>query len=134
MTPNLVDADLTGSVIGAFYEVYNTLGYGFLESVYCEAMLLELGDRRHKTVAQAAVPIFYKSRKLCTHRIDLLVEDRLVLEVKSGPTLPNTAIRQLHNYLKGTRLELGLLLHFGPEPKFYRQLLTQNQNKKEADQ
>ena len=131
---DLLDADLTGSVIGAFYEVYNTLGYGFLESVYSEAMLRELGDRHYKAVAQAAVPIFYKSRKLCTHRIDLLVEDRLVLEIKSGPALPNTAIRQLHNYLKGSRLELGLLLHFGPEPKFYRQLLTQNQNKKEADQ
>ena len=134
MAVDLLDEDLTGSVIGAFYEVYNTLGYGYLESVYCEAMLLEPANRRHKTVAQAAVPIFYKSYKLCTQRVDLLVEDRLVLEIKSGPTLPTSAIRQLYNYLKGTRLEAGLLLHFGPEPKFYRQLLTQKQINKEADQ
>lgn len=130
MPTDLVDSALTGSAIGAYYEVYNTLGYGFLESVYCEAMQMELCDRGHVVSSEAAVPIFYKSRHLCTHRVDLLVDRRLILEIKSGPALPKTAIRQLHNYLKGTRLEVGLLLHFGPKPKFYRQLLTQSQNKK----
>jgi len=118
----LIEEALTKSVIGAFFEVYNTLGFGFLENVYVMAMQRELRDRGHTVRRQVAVRVVYKGEHLSTQRLDMIVDDRLVLEIKSTYHLHPAAIRQIYNYLRGTDLEVGLLLHFGPEPKFYRQI------------
>ena len=118
----LVEERLTHAVIGAFFEVYNTLGFGFLEHVYVMALERELRDRGHTVAREVAVRIMYKNEHLSTQRLDMIIDDRLVVETKSTHQLHSAAIRQLFNYLRGTNLEVGLLLHFGPEPKFYRQI------------
>ena len=121
----LIEGELTRSVIGAFFEVYNTLGYGFLEHPYVMGLERELLDRGHTVARQVPVRIFYKGHELCDQRLDMIVDGKLVVEVKSTQTLHRLAPRQVYNYLKATNLEVGLLLHFGPEPAFYR-LISSN--------
>jgi len=117
----LLEQELTQGVIGAFFEVYNTLGFGFLEHIHASALERELRERGYDVAREVAVRVMYKQEYLCTQRIDMIVDGRLVIELKSTYQLHAAAIRQLYNYLRGTNLEVGLLLHFGPEPKFYRQ-------------
>jgi GxxExxY protein len=124
MDSDLIAKELSQSIIGAFYEVYNFLGYGFLEHVYAAAMQRELRLRGHSVECEKLAPVFYKDAELCLYRIDMVVDDTIVLETKSSERLPLTALRQLRNYLKATKFEVGLLLHFGPELKFYRQVLS----------
>jgi GxxExxY protein len=116
----LIYERITHSVIGAFFDVYNTLGFGFLERVYTAALERELRDRGHKVGREVFVPVFYKGEAIARQRLDMVVDKKLVVEVKSTYKLPGAAPRQVYNYLHGTGLQLGLLLHFGPTPKFYR--------------
>ena len=111
---------LTHSVIGAFFEAYNTLGYGFLEQVCILAFEEELLARGHLVGREVAVPIRYKGKLLATHRADIIVDEVLIVEVKSTEVLHSSATRQLYNYLRAADLELGLLFHFGPKPGFWR--------------
>jgi GxxExxY protein len=128
-TTGLLEGELTRSVIGAFYTVYTELGYGFLENVYVLALARELLKRGHTLRREVGMPVFYFGEQLCTYRCDMLVDDRLIVESKAGEALPPASIRQLRNYLKAARVEVGLLLHFGPEPKFYREILTPPQRR-----
>ncbi len=114
----------TESVIGAFYDVYNTLGFGFLEHVYAAAMERELIARGHDVAREFAVRIEYKGQEIATQRLDMVVDTRLVIEIKATIDLHPTAKRQLYNYLRATDLTVGLLLHFGPRPRVYRQIST----------
>jgi GxxExxY protein len=123
----LVEERLTGSVIGAFFEVYNNLGYGFLEHVYVMALERELIEREHRVPREVAVPVFYKGHQLAEQRLDMIVDEKLVVETKSTHELYRGANRQVYNYLRSTNLEIGLLLHFGPEARFYRMI---HRNKK----
>jgi GxxExxY protein len=116
----LFEEELTRSVIGAFFEVYNTLGFGLLEHLYSVALERELLARGHRVAREVLVRVMYKGEPLGTQRLDLLVEGKLVLELKSTYELHKSAPRQLYNYLCATNLPLGLLLHFGPEPRFHR--------------
>jgi GxxExxY protein len=116
----LIDEPLTRSVIGAFYEVYNVLGFGLLEQLYAAALERELRARGHRVAREVAVRVVYKGEVIGTQRLDMLVDGRLVVETKSTRVLHPIGARQLRNYLHATRLEVGLLLHFGPEPRFYR--------------
>lgn len=116
----LIDERLTHCVIGAFYEAYNTLGYGFLEYLYKSALERELRARGHQVGREVYVTVYYKGEELGRHRIDMIVDERLVVEIKSTHELHSSATRQIYNYLKATNLELGLLLHFGPTPNFHR--------------
>ena len=118
--PRLLEEKLTGQIIGAFAECYNGLEFGYLESVYRRALVVELQLRGHRCAREGLVEVKYKGVSVGNYRYDLLVEERVLVEVKSGDGLPATAKRQLRNYLRGTGLEVGLLLHFGPEPKFHR--------------
>jgi GxxExxY protein len=118
----LLEERLTHSVIGAFFEVYNTLGFGFLEHVYVLALERELAARGHQLAREVSVAVNYKGYPLGAQRIDMIVESRLLVETKSTYDLHKAAKRQLYNYLKSTNLEVGLLLHFGPEPRFYRMI------------
>jgi len=116
----LLESKLTGSVISAFYDVYNTLGFGFLEHVYKAALERELLARGHRVAREMGVVVFYKGDPLVAQRLDMIIDDKLVVETKSTAELATGAQRQLHNYLRATNLEVGLLLHFGLQPKFYR--------------
>lgn len=112
--------ELSRSIIGAFYAVYNKLGFGFLEVIYASALEGELVERGHRVVREFNVRVLYDGRELGHHRLDMVVDDTVVLEIKSTPVLAPHARRQLHNYLRATNLEVGLLLHFGLDPKVYR--------------
>ena len=116
----LIEEELTHSVIGAFFDVYNALGYGFLEHVYAMALERELLARGHRVGREVSVNIVYQGNVLTSQRLDFIVDEKLVVEAKSTQILPAFAARQLYNYLRATNLDVGLLLHFGPEPKFHR--------------
>ena len=116
----LIEEALTQAVIGAFYEVYNTLGFGFLEHLYVMALERELRARGHRVAREVSVRVLYKGDELGTQRLDMIVDDKLVVETKSTFDLHKAAERQVYNYLRATGLEVGLLLHFGPKPRFYR--------------
>ena len=117
---DLVEKELTGSIIGAFYEVYNTLGFGFLEHLYIKALERELLARGHLVEREVRVTVMYKGEVLGTQRIDMVVDRRVVVEVKSTYELHRAATRQGYNYLRASSLDIGLLLHFGPEPRVHR--------------
>jgi GxxExxY protein len=109
---SLLLEELIYSIIGAFFEAYNTLGYGFLEHLYLKALEYELLARGHKVGREVWVTVMYKGRELGKQRLDMVVDDCIVIEVKSTHELPKNATRQLYNYLRATDLKSGLLLHF----------------------
>jgi GxxExxY protein len=117
---DLIEEALTRSVIGCFFDVYNTLKFGLLESLYSRALELELVSRGHQVAREFGVRVSYKGTDLGIQRLDLVVDDKLVVEIKSTQELHKAAVRQVYNYLRASNLELGLLLHFGPDPKVYR--------------
>ena len=121
----LIEGALTDSVIGAFFEVYNVLGFGFLEHLYSMALERELLARGHCVARESGVRVLYKGHELGTQRLDMIVDEKLVVEIKSTSQLHKAAPRQVYNYLRATNLEVGLLLHFGPEPVFFR-LISRN--------
>jgi len=118
----LVEEELTRSIIGAFYEVYNTLGFGFLEHVYVMALERELLARGHRVDREVSVRVMYKGGQLSSQRLDMIVDGKVIVETKSTLELHKGARRQVYNYLKATDLEVGLLLHFGPTASFYREI------------
>jgi GxxExxY protein len=121
MTPSwLIEERLTHSIIGAFYDVYNALGFGFLEHLYVTALERELLRRKHDVAREVSVRVVYKGEDLGTQRLDMIVDGKVVIEVKSTFELHRSAERQLYNYLRATNLELGFLFYFGPKPQFYR--------------
>ena len=118
--PPLRHGEITEQVISAFYRVYNTLGYGYLESVYAAAMERELMARRLDIVRELAVQVYYDGQPIAFQKLDFVVERKVVVELKASSSLAAYAERQVLNYLRGTRLEVGLLLHFGPKASFRR--------------
>jgi GxxExxY protein len=121
---DLLERQTTHSVVGAFYEVFNTLGYGFLENVYRDALELELIERGRSVRKEVFVPVWYKRTRICSQRIDLIVDERVVVEIKATEVLSKASQDQLRNYLQATSFEVGLLLHFGPKPRFFRRVHT----------
>ena len=116
----LFEEALTRSVIGAFFEVYNTLRFGFLEHIYAMALERELLARGHRVGREVGVCIMYKGEELGTQRLDMIVDEKLVVEIKATTELHSAAQRQLQSYLRASRLQIGLLLHFGPEANYFR--------------
>lgn len=123
---------LTYEVIGAGFEVYNALGYGFVEHVYVQALERELLWRGLTVVREYAARIFYKGQHLTTQRLDLVVNDKLIVEVKARERLDPSASRQLFNYLCATGFEVGLLFHFGPGGLGRFRLFQPNERKPHA--
>lgn len=113
-------ADLTEKIIGTFYEVYNELGHGFIESVYENALCLALRDKGLEVHQQIAIPVWFRSRKVGYFEADILVNKLVLLELKAVRSFDEAHIAQLLNYLKATPIEVGLLLNFGPKPEFKR--------------
>ncbi|MDQ3997153.1 MAG: GxxExxY protein [Gemmatimonadota bacterium] len=116
----LIEERLTHSIIGAFFDVYNTLGFGFLEHLYVTALERELLSRGHHVAREVSVHVTYKGENLGTQRLDMVVDQKVVIEVKSTFDLHRSAERQLYNYLRATNLEVGFLFYFGPKAQFYR--------------
>jgi GxxExxY protein len=116
----LLEERLTYSSIGAFFTVYRTLGYGFREYIYAGALERELQARGHRVDREVAVMVYYRGEPIARQTLDMVVDDRLVVEIKSTERLHPSGTRQLFGYLCATNLEVGLLLHFGREPQFYR--------------
>ena len=112
--------DVTEAVIKAFYAVYNTLGPGFSERVYHRALAIELRHMSLAVVSEMPIAVFYRGESAGEFFADLVVNDCVVLELKAVKELTDEHEAQLLNYLKATRYEVGLLLNFGPEPKFER--------------
>jgi GxxExxY protein len=129
----LVLERLTHSVIGAFFDVYNELGFGFLEQIYVNALAVELRRRGHLVELEHPCCVSYRGIEIGWQRLDMVVDRALVIEVKSTSELHSSARRQLLNYLCATRLELGLLLHFGPKARFYR-VISQHKLPRESAQ
>ena len=116
----LIEERLTHSIIGAFFEVYNELRTGLLEGLYAAALERELVARGHRVAREVIVRVYYKGEDIGAQRLDLVVDEKIVVEIKSTQELHRDSWRQLLTYLKCTNLEVGLLLHFGSEAKFHR--------------
>jgi GxxExxY protein len=109
----LLHKDLTDSILKTFYEVYNELGYGFLEKVYHNAFYIELKNKGLNVVSQKQIDVFYKGLKVGEYYADLIVENKVILELKAAEYVVEEFEIQLINYLRGTDCEVGLLLNFG---------------------
>ena len=125
----LQHGELTKKIIGVFCDVYNELGYGFLESVYEESLVISLDEAGLRLERQLAIPVWFRGHQVGQFRGDILVEGKVLLELKSTLTLEAAHEAQLLHYLKSTEIEIGLLLNFGSRPQF-RRLLFDNQRKK----
>ena len=112
--------EITELVLKAFFNVYNELGYGFLENVYENAMAIEATDLGLKIGQQVPIDVIYKKCKIGYYEADLLVNDLVIVELKAVEDLGDKHEAQLLNYLKATQFEVGLLLNFGPKPSFKR--------------
>jgi len=128
-SPGLKHAELTEKIIGIFYDVYNELGYGFLESVYEESLMIALRESGLEVQSQVPVPVWFRQHKVGEFRADILVEKIVLLELKSVRVLEPSHEAQLLHYLKSTDVEIGLLLNCGSRPQF-RRLLFDNERKK----
>lgn len=125
---NLLHSDITWKIIKAFYKVYNTLGWGFLEKVYENAMVIELRKMGLLVNQQDAVIVYYYGHIVGRYNSDLQVENCVIVENKTAESLYEDDELQLINYLKATTLEVGLLLNFGKRPQFKRKIFL-NKNK-----
>jgi GxxExxY protein len=128
-SPGLKHSELTEKIIGIFYDVYNELGHGFLESTYAEALVVALEESKLSTARQVPVPVWFRGRKVGQYYADLIVEGVILLELKAARTLESAHEAQLLHYLRATEIEVGLLLNFGTRPQF-RRLLFDNERKK----
>jgi len=122
-------SELTEKIIGVFYDVYNELGHGFLESTYAEALVMALEESGLSATREVPVPIWFRGRRVGPYYADLIVESVILLELKAARTLESAHEPQLLHYLRATRVEVGLLLNFGLRPQF-RRLLFDNERKK----
>jgi GxxExxY protein len=121
---NYKHSEITDLIIKAFYIVYNTLGYGFLEKVYENAMLIELKKMGLNATAQHAVKVYYDNQQVGGYFADLFVENCVIVELKTaeGISIENEA--QLVNYLKATEIEVGLVMNFGKKAQFKKKAFS----------
>lgn len=124
----LLHSDLTEKVIGVFYDVYNDLGYGFLESVYENGLSVALNEAGFHVARQKLIDVWYRGEKIGDFRADVIVNDLLLLELKTANAIDHSFEKQTQNYLKATDLEVALILNFGPAPQF-RRLVFENKRK-----
>jgi GxxExxY protein len=120
----MLHKDLTNKIICAFYKVYNTLGHGFLEKVYENALAIELKKAALAVTQQESVKVYYDGAQVGDYFADIVVNGLVILELKTSESLRPEHLAQLTNYLNATDKEVGLLLNFGKKPEFKRILLT----------
>ncbi len=116
--------ETTELIIKSYYKVYNELGYGFLEKFYENALLIELVNNGLKCEKQKSIKVFYEGSLVGNYFADILVENKIILELKAAETLMEEHELQLVNYLRATDIELGLLLNFGKKPQIKRKIFS----------
>ena len=121
-------SELTDVIIAVFYDVYNELGFGFLESVYRNSLRLALLDKGLTVEQEVPVAVFFRGRNVGDFRADLVVNGTILLELKTAEQIVAAHESQVLDYLRSTALELGLILNFGPKPQV-RRLLLDNSRK-----
>ena len=111
---------ITEKILRAYYNVYNSLGFGFLEKVYEKALIIELEELGLEVEPQKQINVYYKHKLVGNYFADIIVEDKVILELKAAEFLLSSHSSQLYNYLKSTEIEVGLILNFGEKPEFKR--------------
>ena len=124
----MLHGELTNKIIGAFYKVYDTLGYGFLEKVYENSLKIELRRLGLKVEQQKNIKVNYEGHEVGDYFADLIVNDDVIIELKAAESICEEHEAQLLNYLRATDKEVGLLFNFGKEAKFVRKVYS-NKNK-----
>ena len=124
MNSNYLHSDITGKILKAFYNVYNNLGFGFLEKVYEKSMLIELRKLGLKAENQKQIKVYYDNIEVGEYYADIIVNDCVIIELKAAENLIPEHEAQLVNYLRATEIEVGLLLNFGKTPQKARKVLT----------
>lgn len=124
---------ITYRVIGAYFGVYTALGWGFLEAVYQRAMVVALADAGARVAREVMLPVYFRGRLVGEYRADLIVDDRVIVEVKAVQSITAAHRSQLLNYLKATNIECGLILNFGPKPEFERLVFANHRKTPPAD-
>jgi len=125
----LLHKDLTSKIINCFYTVYNSLGFGFLEKVYENSLMIELAKNGISAVKQKPIKVYYDEHLVGDYYADIVAEDIVIIEVKAVELLIEEHELQLINYLKATDKEIGLLLNFGKKPEFKRKIFTNDKKR-----
>ncbi len=125
----LLHKELTNKIINCYYTVYNTLGYGFLEKVYENSLMIELNKQGIRAEKQKPIKVYYDDELVGEYFADIIVEDTIIIELKAAEFLIEEHELQLINYLKATDKEIGLLLNFGKKPEFKRKIFTNDRKK-----
>ena len=129
MNENLLHGDITEEVIGVFFHVYNALGYGFPEKVYHRAMLISLRKDGWNVESEKKISVFFEGENVGDYYADIIVEGKVILELKSIDSILNQNEIQLMNYLRSTEMEVGLLFNFGKSAQFKRKYFTNDKKK-----
>ncbi len=119
----LLYKDITDKILASAFEVYNYLGYGFLEKVYENAFLLALQENGIRAEQQKAIPVYFKDKMIGEYFSDILVEEKIIVEIKTIETFSKAHYAQILNYLKATKLKLGFLINFGPRGLEYKRMI-----------
>lgn len=130
---DLLHKEVAEKVIKAFYKIYNTLGYGFLEKVYENAMAIELQKMGFEIKCQYPITVYYENEIVGEYYADIIINDIIVLELKAANALLEEHECQLINYLKATEIELGLLLNFGKEAEYKRKVFMNKYKKSKSN-
>ena len=125
----LLHKELTDEIIKTYYDVYNELGYGFLEKVYQNSMFIELKSRGFTVEAQKQIKVHYKGKEVGEYYADLIINNLVILELKATEVIVKEFEWQLINYLRATDIEVGLLLNFGTKPEFRRKVFDNSRKK-----
>jgi GxxExxY protein len=124
ITDNFKHSEITGKILKAFFNVYNTIGYGFYEKVYENALSIELKKMNLKCENQKPVTVYYEGVIVGAYFADIIVEDKVIIELKAVDIIIEEHEIQLVNYLRATEMEVGLLLNFGTDPQYKRKVLS----------
>src|SRR5262245_19369166 len=117
---SLLHGEITSSIIGSFFEVHHELGFGFREYIYTRALERLLIEKGHKVEREVPVMVYFRGEPLAYERMDMVVDDKVIIESKAREPLDPDAQGQLFSGLAATDFEVGLVLHFGKKPRFYR--------------
>lgn len=121
---NFLHSDITDKLIKIFYKVYSKLGFGFLERVYENAMFIELQKTGLIIKRQSPIKVYYDDSQVGLYFADLLIDDKVIVELKASEGLCEEHETQLINYLKATEIEVGILLNFGKKPEIRRKVFN----------
>lgn len=120
----ILHEEITEKILGVFYDVYNELGYGFLESVCQAAMVMALTQSRLQVEQNVPFQVWFRGVSIGSFAADLIVAGKVIVEIKSASALHPWNEAQLLNYLRVSSIEVGLLMNFGPKPEYRRRILT----------